>query len=382
MLKINYKFLAIGIIFILAVGGIGFYISSTQIENTTHNEPKSIKIGTILGLTGENSAYGVRMKKGLDLALEELNTSNFFDDKKVDLIVEDSQWEPKLGVNSYRKLHDIQGVKYYTAICGSKIALAVAEASRSDDIVIVDAISGAPALTTKAGPKYFRVYASDAVAGKYNIDWALEEGALSFAVIYVEDDWGASYKDAVVSQLEKHNIVPTTIPINLGTRDFRPEVSKIINANPDAVFVLMYANLSAPFIKQARSAGLAAKLYGGDNLSSSDFTAIGNDVIEDVRLSLPAEIGSEKFDSFREAYSTKFSEEPDSFALKSYDSLMLLANAIKNTNGEPSSIIEFLHKMPPYSGASGSITFDDSGDLITQKYDRMVYRNGLLTPFD
>ncbi|WP_089724048.1 ABC transporter substrate-binding protein [Candidatus Thiosymbion oneisti] len=338
-----------------------------------------IKIGTILGLTGENAAYGIKMRKGLDLALEHANSAPP-ESPKFRLLVEDSQWKPQVGVNAYRKLHDVDGVRHFVAICGSKIALAVAGASRQDDIVIIDAISGAPKLTLDAGSKYFRVYASDAMAGKHNLSWALEEGAMTFGIVYVEDDWGSSYKDALLETLRTHKMKATVVPVKLGTRDFKTEVEKLLRVQPDALFVVLYANLAVPMVKELRTLGFDGLIYGGDNLSSADFSAGGSEITEGVRLSLPAEPNSQEFKSFASAYEAKYKEAPDSFALKSYDAFMLMVHAIRATDGKPESIIEYLRTIK-YSGASGELSFDAQGDLRDQEYSRLVYCTGRLIPY-
>lgn len=345
------------------------------------SEQQTVKVGTILGLTGENAAYGVKMQRGLQVALDQINASVPTGGKKFELAVEDSQWQPKLGISAYRKMYDLQGIRHFTAICGSKIALAICGVSKNDDIVIVDAISGAPKLTTDGGPKYFRVYASDAMAGTKNVEWALEEGCKTFAVAYVEDEWGVSYKDAIVSALEKRGLSAFTVPIGVGATDLRGEAKKIMDARPDALFAVVYANLAVPLVQQIKSAGYAGKVYGGDNLSSTDFAVAGADVIEGVRLSLPAEADSPKYKEFAKKYHDKFSEDPDAFALKSYDAFNLLAFAIRSTDGSASAVIRFLHEMPPYDGASGTLSFDEHGDLKQQQYNRQTYHQGKLVPF-
>ena len=360
---------------------VSLLLSLNGCERPSSQPERVVKIGTVLGLTGDNAAYGIRMRQGLELAVEQANATDQGTGIRFELVVEDSQWEPRLGVSAYRKMHDFQGIQHYAAICGSKIALAVCEASRQDEIVIVDAISGAPKLTAASGPKYFRVYASDAMAGQRNVAWALRDGARSFAVVYVEDDWGASYKDAIVQVLQEQGIQAPLVPITLGTRDFKTEAQKIMSQNPDALFVVLYANLALPLVRELRTLGFSGTFYGGDNLSSSDFSAGGPEIIEGVRLSLPAEPESEKYAEFDHAFQAKFGEAPDSFALKSFDALMLLTHAIRATDGTPTSVIQYLRDTPGYEGASGRLSFDQNGDLREQDYQGMIYRAGQLTPF-
>lgn len=339
----------------------------------------TIKVGTILGLTGENAAYGIKMQRGLTVALADINQHG---SSRFELVVEDSQWQPKQGISAYRKMHDLQGIRHFTAICGSKIALAICEVSRDDDIVIVDAISGAPKLTADGGPKYFRVYASDAMAGANNVNWALDEGAKSFAIVYVEDEWGASYKDAIVTALKHKGLDASVVPVAVNANEFRGEVKRVMDAQPDAVFAVVYANLAVPIVQQLSSLGFSGRIYGGDNLSSTDFAVAGESVVDGVRLSIPAEAKSPLFDKFAAAYRAKYSEDPDAFAMKSYDAFQLLAHAIRQTDGTASAVVNYLREMPPYEGVTGSLSFDKNGDLRHQIYHRVVYSRGKLVPFD
>ena len=98
-------------------------------------------------------------------------------------------------------------------------------------------------------------------------------------------------------------------------------------------------------------------------------------------MSLPSEPDSPEFAKFSASYKAKYGEDPDSFALKSYDAFMLMVYAINATDGKPASIVQYLHTFPGYQGASGFLSFDEQGDLRRQDYSRLVYRGGHLVPY-
>jgi branched-chain amino acid transport system substrate-binding protein len=272
-------------------------------------------------------------------------------------------------------------VRLFSAICGSKVALAICEASRDDSVVILDAISTVPKLSQYGGKKYFRICASEAHAGRNNVDWAVEEGAKSFLIVYVEDEWGTSYRDALQEVLASKGQSVSVLPVDLKSRDLRVEAQKAAEKKADAIFLVLYANLAMPFIQQAKVYGLSGKVYGGDNLSSTDFSVAGADATEGVRISLPAEPNSPAFSSFQKDYHDRFAEDPDVFAIKSYDALMLLAHAVDTAGDDPVAVAEYLRTMKPYEGISGPISFDAHGDLAQQKYQRLVYVAGKLKPW-
>ncbi len=57
-------------------------------------EPKVIKIGAILPLTGDNAVYGIAIKNGIELGAEEINKNGGVNGKKITVIFEDDRAEP------------------------------------------------------------------------------------------------------------------------------------------------------------------------------------------------------------------------------------------------------------------------------------------------
>jgi branched-chain amino acid transport system substrate-binding protein len=164
-----------------------------------------------------------------------------------------------------------------------------------------------------------------------------------------------------------------------GALDLRATVEKVKSRNPDVVFLLVYAKEGAAFLKQARVAGIVARMYGSDNLSASEFLAAGAETIEGVRVALPTPAGGESYDRFVTKYRSKYNEEPDVMVLKSYDSMMTAIKAMRDAGVEPGAIRNRLRSDEfSYQGVTGEIRFDQNGDLRSQQYRRMIYRAGKL----
>src|ERR1017187_8148259 len=167
----------------------------------SHSLGSTIRIGSILGLTGPNSAYGQKMLTGFQFALDEVNGQGGVSGKQIDLIADDSQFDPVKAVNAYRRLTAADGISLIVGVTGSKNALSVCSAAKGEDVVILDPLGSAPKLTTERAPGYFRIMASDAFAGRYNADWAAAEGMKHPVIVYQEDEWGASYRDSLQQSL-------------------------------------------------------------------------------------------------------------------------------------------------------------------------------------
>jgi branched-chain amino acid transport system substrate-binding protein len=356
-------------------------VSGTSRTGTTPAAPQQVVLGSILGLTGDNASYGQKMQRGFEFARQERSDAG---NAKFDLHIEDSQFDPTKAVTAYRKLTSADGAKIIVGITGSKNAIPVCEAAKSDTVVIVDALSSAPKISTTCGQNYFRIMASDALAGKYNAKWAADQGAKKVAIVFMEDDWGTSYRDSLVRYLGEQRLSnPTVIGVVAKSRDFRGQVQQIKAARPDAIFLLLYASEGAAFMQQLRQAGMKAAVYGSDNISSPEFAVAGADVVEGVRVAMPAPTKGAAYDAFVGRYKAKFHEEPDANVIKSYDTLNLIADAVKKAGPDPAAVATYLHS-PTYSyeGVSGTVRFEPNGDLASQEYTRTVYRGGKLVPFD
>lgn len=343
---------------------------------------KDIEIGTILGLTGNYASFGQKMRQGFEFAVNEINSAGGIDGRRIHLIVEDHQFNPTKAISAYRKLIGSDKIRIIVGITGSSNALPVCEASRSDDVVIIDPLGSAPKLTTHGGPNYFRIMASETFAGRYIANWAVEKGMKKPAIVYTEDEWGVSYKDTVLLYLKEKGF--TGIPIygsTKGMRDFRTQIEKIRRGNPDAILLLLYPQEGSVFMQQLRQAGIHALVYGTDNLSAPEFVSAGGEVVEGVHVAMPAPTKGPAYDAFVSKYSEKYKEDPDASVMKSYDAMKLAVASIKKAGEEPSKIKGYL-KSPgfEFKGITGPVKFDANGDLISQEYARLIYRAGKLVP--
>jgi len=91
-------------------------LSTTIACQQSHSEQKlnTIKIGSILPLTGDIATYGQKEKQGIELAIEKLNRSG---QHSWQVIFEDSQGDPKQSTLAYQKLSKNNQIKYYLTCC-------------------------------------------------------------------------------------------------------------------------------------------------------------------------------------------------------------------------------------------------------------------------
>lgn len=359
------KILSLLSLFILSIGLIG----------CQSGKKDSIKFGSILTLTGEASSYGDMMKKGMDIALEEVNSNN--DSLSFEIVYEDSKFEPQTAVSAANKLINIDQVDMITNITGSNIVKAVLPVAIENKMIVIDALSSATDLTELGGDIYFRLMPTDNHAADEIADWSEELNLDSGYILYANDDWGSGIKTFVEAQFNKVGSIVGSEAINEGETNFRNILLRVRESNPDVVFLLCYAPEAAIVVRQARELGIETKFIGSDNLSAQEFLKFGAANVEGVMFVLPSEGEGEVYKKFRGKYHERYNEYPSVNSIKSYDVVKLAAHVISEVGTNPKDIKDYLiNDLQNYYGASGKIEFDANGDINNPLYQRMIYKDG------
>jgi len=343
-------------------------------------EPKTIKIGAILPLTGDLASFGQHCKNGMDIAIEEVNKK--LEGKiKIKVIYEDDQNNANLAVSAMNKLIDIEKVPAVIGGIASSIALAEVPIANAKKVVLMCAFASSPKLT-KAGEYKFRIMPSDDYQGIEAAEWITKLGFKKVAIIYTHNDWGIALKDAFVSNFVKlGGEIIYEEGINPEEKDFRSVIAKIKTKNPEAIFVPTYPREGAIIVRQIKEAGIKAQIFGGDPWANRDFIIGAGKAAEGIYFTAPLQYQGKEFQEFAEIYKKKYGEAPDLTASAGYDALKIIAFSIEklieqNKEITGSSLKEVLRGIKDFPGATGFTTFDEDGDVIGKPFGKMVIKNG------
>jgi len=346
---------------------------SSKVASKSINE---LNIGACLPLTGPVASYGQRAQKGIQLAVDELKQNG----TSIQVLFEDDQNKTATGVAATQKLIDQNKVPVVIGSAASAVTMALTNVGNERKVVIFTPMASSPELSEKGGPFFFRVAPSDTAQAKIVADWFKEQGINKIAVLYFANTWGQSLFDAVSKYMKVNGgEVTASEGIQEGQMDFRTQIEKFKQSGAQAYYVVTQGKEGGAFVKQARQLGVKVPLYGGDVWSSPEFISVGGKAAEGCRLVAPAKPSGERFDKFAAAYKQKYGEEPDVYAAYSYDTAMILANAVKSGAKTGEQIREYLTTMKPYPGISGDLSFDSHGDVVGGRFDRFEIRDGKVT---
>jgi branched-chain amino acid transport system substrate-binding protein len=218
------------------------------------------------------------------------------------------------------------------------------------------------------GDYVFRNCLSDEVQAIQLAEYAVEElGLKKFAIMFTNNDYGLSLKDAFEKKAKEIAEVIGVETYNDGEKDFRAQLTKIKGTNPDALYIAGYYTEAAKIAQQAKDQGLDAKILGADGFYSPVLLELGGDAVEGSVFTAGffTDDPSEKAQNFVKAYTDKFNAEPDMFAAQAYDAAMILLTALKNANGVGGEAHQKeMLKIKDFPGITGTTSFTPIGDAV------------------
>jgi branched-chain amino acid transport system substrate-binding protein len=344
-----------------------------------------VKIGHVGPTSGGIAHLGKDNEMGARMAIDELNAKGVTiggKKAKFELLAEDDAADPKQGTAVAQKLVDskVNGVIGHlnsgTTIPASKIY--------SD--------AGIPQISPSAtNPKYtrngyktaFRVVADDVHLGGTLGRYAVKE--LKGKSIAVIDDRTA-YGQGVAEEFSKAvKASGGTIAEQQFTNDKATDFTAILTAikakNPDVVFYGGMDAVAGPMIRQMKQLGINAKFLGGDGICSGELPKLAAGAMADSQV-VCAEAGGVEgeqkagMEKFKADFKKKFNADVQIYAPYVYDATMVMVDSmVKAGSADPAKYLPVLAKTS-YKGVTGTIAFDDKGDIKNGALTLFTYKAG------
>jgi branched-chain amino acid transport system substrate-binding protein len=340
-----------------------------------------VKIGHVGPTSGGIAHLGKDNEMGARMAIDELNAKGVsIGGKKVkfELLAEDDAGDPKQGTAVAQKLVDskVMGVIGHlnsgTSIPASKIY--------SDaGIPQISPSATNPKFTRNGYKTTFRVVADDVHLGGTLGRYAVKElKGKSIAVIDDRTAYGQGVAEEFAKAVKASGgaIAEQQFTTDKAT-DFTAILTAIKAKKPDVVFYGGMDAVAGPMIRQMKQLGITAKFMGGDGICSGELPKLAAGAMADGQV-ICAEAGGVEgeqkagMEKFRADFKKKFNADVQIYAPYVYDATMVMVDAmVKAGSAEPAKYLPVLAKTSGYKGVTGTIAFDEKGDV----------KNGALTLF-
>ena len=169
--------------------------------------------------------------------------------------------------------------------------------------------------------------------------------------------------------------------------DFTAILTTIKAKKPDLVFFGGMDSVAGPMLKQMKALGIQATFMGGDGMCTEALGRLAGDGLGEGKV-ICAEAGGVKgpqekvMEDFRARYKKKFNQDVQLYAPYVYDSVMVMATAMQNAkSADPAKYLPVL-KTIKYEGVTGTIQFDQNGDIKDGALTLFTYKGGKRSKID
>lgn len=328
--------LAAVLCFSLVAGCSGSGSSATATPAPTENAAETIKVGILGCHTGEYAVYGLAVRNGAELYINQLNANGGIGGKQVELIIYDNKADNTEAVTAFTRMVD-EGI---TALIGDVLTgntLAVVGEAYPINMPMITASATAAAVTYDADSdtvfsNVFRTCFIDPFQGEKMAQYASEVlSAQTAAIIYqTGNDYAEGLKNAFIAKAGELGIeIVAEEGYAEGDVDFKSQMTTIASKNPDIIFCPNYYENDGLIVTQAREVGVTGTFLGGDGWSGVSAYASAEALEGSVYCSAYAPGSSDAVKKFEADYTAAYGADTlNMFAANAYDAAMVLCNAL------------------------------------------------------
>jgi len=323
---------------------------------------ETIKIGWIGSLTGDQAVWGTCESNTVKMLIEEVNASGGILGKQVEGIYYDTKGDAAEAVNATKRLASQDKVVAIIGPNASGQAIAISSVLEEYKVPDISTVGTNPKVTVNDDGSVkefnFRVCFIDPYQGAVAAGYAYDRlGLRNAAVLYdVASDYSQGFTEFFEKTfIEKGGKIVAKEGFKEGDVEFKPQLSKIKDANPDMILMPYYYKEVALSANQARELGIDAVLIGGDGWPSEQLMTMAADAIEGSYIVNHLDFNDPEVKPLQEKYTAKYNLPMELNGYMAHDAFLLLKAAIEDAGvADPVKIAESLTKVT-VQGVTGTI---------------------------
>jgi branched-chain amino acid transport system substrate-binding protein len=366
------------VVIIAAIGG-GFgwwYLSQPR-------EVAPIKIGCVHPLTGYSMLLGEFFRKGVVLAVEEMNAKGGILGRPIELYWADDKCAPAEGVTAINKVISTDQVDAILGPqCSSSVlaVMPIVNASSPTPMLICAATS--PKITEFSGTGgnrwTFRVNPHDGLMGPALATYLKAQfNPHSMAMIVLNNDWGRGNVMVWQQLAQQYNITMLSIEyFDYGETNFLPILTSIKALNPDCIFLAADYEEGYHIMTVYHELGMTQLVVGRGGVGTAKFAEkFGKEIAEGI-LGInfwTTGINNTKHNEFVQKFILRWNELPDIVAAWAYVEAYVLAEAIKNAGTTNKAAVRDALQKIDIDTMLGRVKFDDHNQAYCPVYVYMIH---------
>lgn len=376
---------------LLRLPAIALSVGMAAAFTPAHAGELLVRIGHVAPVSGPQAHFGKDNENGARMAIDELNAQKVMIGDQVahfELLAEDDAADPRQGTAAAQKLCDAK-VNGVVGHLNSGTTIPAAKIYDACGIPMVTPSATNPQLTTLGYPNVYRLLANDNALG-LGLSHMAAKGLKLKRVAVIDDRtaYGKGVAEVFKAQAKALGVeIVSEQYTNDKAIDFMSILTAIKSKKPQGIFFGGMDPQAGPMLRQMQQLGLTkVYLFGGDGICTeklSDLSggartlghvicAVGGASLE----KLP------KGKDWRARYDAKFPGQFQVYSPYTYDSVMVLVDAMKRAKSADPKVYMSQLKSTDYQGITTRVRFESSGDLQSPAVTMYVYKNGKRVPLN
>jgi len=234
-----------------------------------------IKVGFSSAMTGPSAITGEGVKWAAQMLADEYNAKGGIMGRKIEIYFGDNAGTPGEAVSAVRRLVDVDKVDVIVGQTHSGACLGALPVVKELQVpMVIEACSNPKIrdLIGKNGNEWaFRVNPDDVMLAN-QFAKHIAQSTKTVSIFAQNDDFGRGAAAAYDAAFKKTGIkLVSTEFFDRGQADYRPVLTRVKRANPEAVLLVMLASEGSVFMRQFREVGLTQKLFARGSMATVEF---------------------------------------------------------------------------------------------------------------
>jgi branched-chain amino acid transport system substrate-binding protein len=248
----------------------------------------TIKIGIADTYSGGAAIFGLDMRDGFRMGMNEINAAGGVLGKKLEIVTRDEKFQPAIALAMAKELIMKENVDLLMGTISSASALAISELAKKEKVPFLVTYAKSEKITGALGHRYvFSMADNTAMAGRAAGEAIAKKGYTKFWIAGDDMEYGHAICEATWNQIKKINPKAELLGQTwwkVGETDFVPYITQIMAAKPDYIIMGNSGASVIGFQKAAKATGLIQKIpiYQHTAIEFSVLTSLGLDGPENV----------------------------------------------------------------------------------------------------
>ena len=331
----------------------------------------TIKFGFVASLSGPFTIWGVQVRDGMKMAVDELNEKGGVLGRKLEIVERDDKNNPNEGITAFRYMVEREGIVAAGGMISSDVGLAVSRQAESLQVPYFLTMSGSHEILKKNSRYTFRTCLPAAPENMESIAALIKDKRYTrIGAIVADYAWGHSLREAVETLIKPLPGVKLQMEVApVPEKDFTPYLRKLQGFDPELIIATGHPPGAPTITRQAIELGMKAQIIGPWYPTEFMVQRVGESMFGRYVDYSCVDLEHPAYKQLAERYNKTYKRVFDNNAFSGYVMVKMVADAIRKTNSvDPKALAEAIRKgtfdQPGYGWA---LSYTEWGEMKAAK---------------